>query len=484
MKALALRYPVSVRQLLLSTAGFAGRSFDVTDSRPSLLFSSLGEAVFADVPPQVLKPDTAVSFSPFGVSLAALVVERASGVAYDEYVKTEILAPLGMRATYLFDDGETAIDRAALGYTKTAAGVFAEGERKGRTLAGLYPACGALSSLGDLSILLTFLAGGDAGESVLSRAARAEMFHTLFQNGVFGAVSPALGANGGQRFLTTQTAYFTLSLVFDASAKSGALIVTNTAGSALSALPQTLFYTGSAVSALPEGELLEVKKLSGLYRSLSEDGHTFAGRLARRDTAIEIKAGDDGTLTVGERTYKQIARGVFADVEKEDEPALQFLINDEGEVKALLTAKGETLTRAPFYARPFIENLLFYLLLFFSLWFFFGGFVSLFRWKFRRERSFGDGFLYILPDLGSSVIALSSLIQILAAITWGSSAVLSLFRVLSVFSLVVAIGVMVGYLLTLAATLTDKKIFHRSVRNALFFVAFALLLYFWGLTPM
>ncbi len=484
MKALSLRYPVSVRQLLLGTAGFAGREFDVTVRRPSLLFSSLEEAVFADVPQQVLKPDTAASYSAFGVALAALVIERASGMPYDTYVRERVLAPLGMSATYLFDNGETSIERAAVGYEKKQAGGFAENAEKGRTYAGLYPACGALCSLADLSVLLSLLAGETVGESAVLRAASAEMLDTVFDNGVFRVRMPAFRSFGDRCVIKTSTASFTLSLVFDRAAQSGALVVTNTAESSLSDLPLTLFPVNESAAELPAGDLLEVKKLEGAYRLLSEDNHTFAGRFTHKSTAIEVKAGEDGTLLFGERALIQIARGVFADREKESVPVLQFLTDDEGTVRAVVTFEGAALTPAPFYARPLVQNVLFYLLLFFALWFFFGGFIFFFRWKFRRTPTFGDGFLYILPDLGSSLIALLTLIQILAVISWGFGAFLSLFRVLSVLSLVVAIGVMAGYLLTLAATLTDKKIFHRSVRNALFFVIFALLLYFWGLTPM
>ena len=37
----------------------------------------------------------------FGITLAALVVEAVSGQSYTDYVKEQILAPLGMENTYL-----------------------------------------------------------------------------------------------------------------------------------------------------------------------------------------------------------------------------------------------------------------------------------------------------------------------------------------------------------------------------------------------
>ena len=112
---------VTVRQLLNHTGGWdRGQSFDP-------MFRSLEIARhFQGKPPamprEILRymqdqpldfdPGSRFAYSNFGYSLLGRIVEQASGLDYGEYVRREVLAPLGIRRTRL---GATLADRRAPG---------------------------------------------------------------------------------------------------------------------------------------------------------------------------------------------------------------------------------------------------------------------------------------------------------------------------------------------------------------------------------
>ena len=87
MGKLTLSYPVSMRHLLAGRAGFGGRSFDVWFRSDAYRFESLSEALLSDIPTQVVAPGTCYIASPYGVTLAAYVIECVTGMDYVSYVQ-------------------------------------------------------------------------------------------------------------------------------------------------------------------------------------------------------------------------------------------------------------------------------------------------------------------------------------------------------------------------------------------------------------
>ena len=69
---LDLTYPVTARQLLQGRAGFGGRLFDISFEKPEHGFESLEEALLADVPTQIIAPDTVSHYTPFGIALVVV----------------------------------------------------------------------------------------------------------------------------------------------------------------------------------------------------------------------------------------------------------------------------------------------------------------------------------------------------------------------------------------------------------------------------
>ncbi len=87
--------PVTLRRLLTHTGGFDDR-FLRTAEPLERAPTPLGEYLARDMPPRVMPPGKNISYSNHGYALAGYLVERVSGVPFAEYVRREILAPLGM----------------------------------------------------------------------------------------------------------------------------------------------------------------------------------------------------------------------------------------------------------------------------------------------------------------------------------------------------------------------------------------------------
>lgn len=87
--------PVTLRHLLTHTGGFDDRHLGTAQPLAAIPVS-LRDYLAARMPPRVMPPGPIISYSNHGFALAGLLVEQASGVPFEEYVRREIFAPLGM----------------------------------------------------------------------------------------------------------------------------------------------------------------------------------------------------------------------------------------------------------------------------------------------------------------------------------------------------------------------------------------------------
>ena len=276
MADLNLTYPVSTRHLLTGRAGFGGRLFDEWFRSDAYRFESLEEALRSDVPEQVVAPGTCYIASPYGVTLAAYVIECVTGMDYVSYATEHILTPLGMSHTVLDPTVDSATERDAVGYKPADDGQF-DAERKWRRYSGLYPAAGARSSAADLSLWLEFLLYGGRND-VLPDAYREQLFVGL-KNGIFTPATPGFVKQGACYISRGQTGFFAASLAFDPAAGQGALVLTNVGESKLTAFPAALCGAAAVTEDLPEGELIELKKFRGAYNDATGEVRTFVGRI-------------------------------------------------------------------------------------------------------------------------------------------------------------------------------------------------------------
>jgi CubicO group peptidase (beta-lactamase class C family) len=97
-RTVGFRKPVTLNHLMSHTAGFERRQIGENFADPSNI-PPLSQSVVRAVPAQVREPGEAATYSNWGAALAGLIVERASGVRFEDYVDANIVQRLGMTST-------------------------------------------------------------------------------------------------------------------------------------------------------------------------------------------------------------------------------------------------------------------------------------------------------------------------------------------------------------------------------------------------
>lgn len=90
--------PITLAHLLTHTPGFEDRVFEtVVEDSADLM--PLGEWLASHIPARVRPPGELTAYSNYGTALSGYIVERVSGLSYEQYVAQNILTPLGMTHT-------------------------------------------------------------------------------------------------------------------------------------------------------------------------------------------------------------------------------------------------------------------------------------------------------------------------------------------------------------------------------------------------
>lgn len=87
--------PITLRQILTHTAGFEETAKDLIAYDPKYAMP-LGAYLKRYTPKRILAPGTTPAYSNWATALAGYIVERASGMSFDDYLDKRIFAPLGM----------------------------------------------------------------------------------------------------------------------------------------------------------------------------------------------------------------------------------------------------------------------------------------------------------------------------------------------------------------------------------------------------
>jgi CubicO group peptidase (beta-lactamase class C family) len=111
--------PVTIRHLLTQTGGLIDYEDFVADDAPQAhdadvlrILSTLNRTYFT--------AGSSYRYSNSGYALLALIVEKASGQRFAEFLRERIFEPLGMHATVAFEDGKSTVASRAFGYTADA----------------------------------------------------------------------------------------------------------------------------------------------------------------------------------------------------------------------------------------------------------------------------------------------------------------------------------------------------------------------------
>lgn len=158
------KYPVTMNQLLTHTAGFEDliSGIAVKDKRN---MEPLSKVIRKYKPEQIVKPGEVISYSNYGIALAAYVIEKAKGIDFAEYCKEKIFIPLGMYQTSF------KYERNNLVYSKA---FLPNGKETSEPYINIYPEGSVVSTAGDMSKYIEWLLSDQ--ESILKNETKEKLF--------------------------------------------------------------------------------------------------------------------------------------------------------------------------------------------------------------------------------------------------------------------------------------------------------------------
>jgi CubicO group peptidase (beta-lactamase class C family) len=108
----------TLRQLLTHTAGLVDYEDLIEEPAPRQLRDADVLALLEHEDRTEFAPGSAYRYSNSAYALLALVVERASGQSFQDFLRERIFKPLGMEHTLAFVEGGPAVEQRAYGYTR------------------------------------------------------------------------------------------------------------------------------------------------------------------------------------------------------------------------------------------------------------------------------------------------------------------------------------------------------------------------------
>lgn len=136
--------PITLRNIMTHTAGFEEIIKGlITFDKP---VASLGDVLKHRIPERIYAPGTTPAYSNYATALAGYVVERVSGMTFDDYVERNIFGRLGMRyASFRQPLPASLKPHMSQGYE------LGSGEAKGYEQIGMAPAGAAAISGADMA---------------------------------------------------------------------------------------------------------------------------------------------------------------------------------------------------------------------------------------------------------------------------------------------------------------------------------------------
>jgi CubicO group peptidase (beta-lactamase class C family) len=164
--------PVTLRNIMTHTPGFEEAVKELITENPDRLIP-LDEAVKRWTPNRIFKAGTMPAYSNYATALAGHIVERVSGLDFDDYLDQNIFKPLGMAHSSFRQPLPKGLEAAmSKGYDSDS------GKPKGYELISLAPA-GSLAATGSdmAQFMIAHLQGGALGEQRILSAETAKTMH-------------------------------------------------------------------------------------------------------------------------------------------------------------------------------------------------------------------------------------------------------------------------------------------------------------------
>ncbi|MEP6620244.1 MAG: serine hydrolase domain-containing protein [bacterium] len=320
--------PVTMRNLLTHTAGFEESIKDLFVAAPTDM-TPLGVYLKTHVPHQIFPPGTTPAYSNYGATLAGYVVQRVSGMPFNDYINAHIFQPLGMTAATFAQPLPTALaPQMSSGYA------LASGKAKAYELVQAWPAGSMAVSADAMShFMIAHLEDGQyAGARILKPATVREMHSRLF------GANPALNGMAHGFYEETRngqaivghggdTQWFHSDLHLVPGMRLGFFISSNSAGKGgdlrgivwKGFLDRYFPYT-PPVAAPPHDRLADARSVVGRYYSSRRIETVSASVIGLMQTTVSVNA--DSTISNdaqkdpagNPKRYQEIAPLVFREV--------------------------------------------------------------------------------------------------------------------------------------------------------------------------
>jgi CubicO group peptidase (beta-lactamase class C family) len=167
--------PITLKHLLTHTAGFEERYRGLFGAGIEDLLP-LGEIVANNIPARVFPPGQESAYSNYGAALAGYIVERVSGMPFEEYVEDYIYAPLGMtHSTFRQPVPAEMASDLAVGHT------YVDGAFEAREFEydpGVADGAMSTSAVDMAHFMIAHLQNGRFGENRILQESTAETMHS------------------------------------------------------------------------------------------------------------------------------------------------------------------------------------------------------------------------------------------------------------------------------------------------------------------
>lgn len=312
--------PVTVEQLLTHTTGFRiqdPQQEDINDDFGTKV--SIEDYVLKHMPPVVRKPGTSYMYDNFASLLLGLVVEKASGVPYEDYMEKHVFAPLNMKKTGFLLEGKLKEDLA------TAYDASGKPLDLYTVTPTVMPHGGMLSTADDIGKFMTaFLNGGAVDNSrILAENSVAAMkeyrssIHPLLPNTTYGFEAPIqLPAAGSSSKIITKAGDligFSSYMFLIPEQNTGVFIGYNQ-----QSVLREMFYPAFIQAFFPQ--YATSAKLDSFQPLSAEALQAFTGYYAdlRLKSLVSTVAVKEGTLNIsdavlGNRPLRQVDKNLFID---------------------------------------------------------------------------------------------------------------------------------------------------------------------------
>ena len=108
--------PITLKHLMTHTPGFEDNAFGFASTTPEGM-EPIGEWLANNIPARVWPAGEVPAYSNYGATLAGYIVERVSGMPYEDYIEQHILDPLAMTKSTPRQPPPAALEAdMALGY--------------------------------------------------------------------------------------------------------------------------------------------------------------------------------------------------------------------------------------------------------------------------------------------------------------------------------------------------------------------------------